>query len=44
MSKEMITAISAAQRLGLTVKKVEALWKEKKIKGKKEFSQLYIEK
>ena len=42
--KEMITAMGAAQRLQVSVAEVEALWKEGELKGKKEFSQLYIEK
>jgi len=44
MSKEMITAMSAAQRLGQSVAEVEALWKAGKLTGKKESSTLYLEK
>ncbi len=40
----MITAMSAAQRLKLSVAEVEALWEAGELKGKKEFSQLYVEK
>ncbi len=44
MSKEMITAIGVAQRLGVSVAEVETLWKEKKLKGTKDLGILDIDK